>query len=204
MTSRILLRFLLLSVLAASPAVAQDETPFLVAPAERGIVLRWVWDDGPRPAGYFVERRQGSNPAWTRLTARPITRSRDRAFAREQLGARFDRYSGLLFPEDPRAERADPETFHGMLLLSADVEPGVARVLGLRYDDTEATTGVVYQYRLIALTASGERVVATSGAVGAGGYRPGLGPTSIAAPTAPRGAALGRRIGEGGGVGGSW
>jgi fibronectin type 3 domain-containing protein len=189
MTARLTLRTLVVSAIAAAQVTAQ-ETPFLVAPAERGVVLRWVWDEGPRPAGYFVERRQGAGGQWLRLTPRPLTRSRDRAFAQRELGAQYDRYAGLLFPEDPRAERSDPETFRSLLLLSADVEPGVARVLGLRYDDVEAASGTVYQYRLIGLTASGERQLAASDAVVAGGYRQGRGPASLTAVPAPRGAAL--------------
>ena len=130
MTARLALLGLVVSAIVATHAAAQ-ETPFLVASAERGVVLRWVWDEGPRPAGYFVERRQGAGGQWVRLTPRPLTRSRDRTFAQRELGPQYDRYAGLLFPEDPRAERSDPETFRSLLLLSADVEPGVARVLGL-------------------------------------------------------------------------
>jgi fibronectin type 3 domain-containing protein len=189
MTARLALLGLVVSAIVATHAAAQ-ETPFLVASAERGVVLRWVWDEGPRPAGYFVERRQGAGGQWVRLTPRPLTRSRDRTFAQRELGPQYDRYAGLLFPEDPRAERSDPETFRSLLLLSADVEPGVARVLGLRYDDADAISGTVYQYRLIGLTASGERQLATSGAVVAGGYRQSRGPGSLTAVTAPRGAAL--------------
>lgn len=175
--------------LAATPAEAQ-RVPFFAAPTDRGIVLRWVWGDGERPAGYFVERRASSASPWTRLTPRPIARIRDRAAARAILGDAFERYSGLLFPTRPGAERADPETVRGMLLLSADLEPGVAHVLGLRYEDASAVAGTAHEYRLIALTAAGEREAATSGAVIAGGYRPPAGPDAVAALPGSRGAAL--------------
>ena len=182
-------RLAALLAFAAAPLLGQ-RTPLLIAPAERGVVLRWVWDEGPRPAGYFVERRTATGAPWVRLTSQPLTRIRDRAAARARLGDQFDRYAGLLFPDDPRAERADPETFRGILLLSADLEPGVAHVLGLRYDDAEAIPGRAYEYRLIALGASGERVMATSAAIVAGGYRPAPAPQAIIAASAPRGTAL--------------
>ena len=184
-------RFVLLGVLLLIPSLlVAQETPLLVTPSERGIVLRWVWGDGERPAGYFVERRTSSSAPWERITPQPRARIRDRAAARALLGDQFDRYSALLFPTDPRAERRDPETFRGMLLLSADLEPGVAHVLGLRLDDVDARAGTAYQYRLIALTGAGERVVATSDAVMAGGYRAAPGPDMVTAVPGPRGSAL--------------
>ena len=170
-------------------SLGAQSTPLLVSPSERGVVLRWVWDEGPRPSGYLVERRAVGG-SWTRLTTLPVTRVRDRNAARDRVGDQFDRYAGLLFPEDPRAEQSDPETFRGMLLLAADLEPGVAQVLGLRYDDAAATPGSTYEYRLLALTESGERVVATSGAVVAGGYRPAPAPESLTAAAGTRGVAL--------------
>ncbi len=179
----------ILGAFAAAPLTAQG-TPFLVAPTERGMALRWVWDEGARPAGYFVERRTSTSAPWTRLTPQPLTRIRDRAAARARLGDQFDRYAGLLFPDDPRAERSDPETFRSMLMLSADLEPGVAHVLGLRYDDESASPGSAYEYRLVAIAASGQQVVATSGAVVAGGYRPAAAPQSLTAVTASRGTSL--------------
>jgi hypothetical protein len=153
-------------------------------------VLRWVWDEGERPTGYFVERRPAVGGTWTRLTPRPLTRIRDRAAARAVVGERFDRYAGLLFPEDPRAELRDAEMFRGMLLLSADIEPGVAHVLGVRFDDVNAPAGVAQVYRLVALTASGERLLATSGSVSGGGYRGSPGPETVVALAGPRGTAL--------------
>lgn len=153
--------------------------PFIVSPSERGVVLRWAWDEGPRPTGYFVERRDGG--PWTRLTTQPLTRLRDRNAARARLGDRYDRYAPLLFPDDPRAEHADPESIRGLLLLAADAEPAVARVLGLRYDDESARAGTSYEYRLVALTAEGERVLATSARVVAGRYTAPAGPDSLRA-----------------------
>jgi len=117
-------------------------------------------------------------------------RIRDRSAARAILGGEYDRYSGLLFPSSGNAEHADPETVRGMLLLSADLEPGVARVLGLRLDDGDAANGSAYEYRLVELAESGERVAATSAAVIAGGYRAPAGPTGLAAASATRGASL--------------
>lgn len=179
----------LLVVVSSLCALSAQSTPFLAAPAERGVVLRWVWGEGARPAGYFVERRAAGGP-WTRLNARPITRTRDRAAGRARLGDRFERLQGLLFPDDPRAERADPETYRGMLLLMADLEPGAAHVLGLRYDDVDATTATTYEYRLVALTDGGERLEATSQPVVAGGYRTAPPPEAVNVVISPRGAAL--------------
>ena len=185
----LLLGLIGVSGLSTSPLAAQG-VPFLVAPAERGVVLRWVWDEGERPAGYFVERRPAAGGPWARLTPQPLRRIRDRAAARLRLGDQFDRYSSLLFPTDPRAERSDPESFRGLLLLSADLEPGVAHVLGLRYDDSLAVTGTAYQYRLIALRGTGEAELASSGVVVAGSYRPAASPAPMTALTGPRGASL--------------
>ena len=178
------------SLAAPSTAAGAPSTPLLVAPAERGVVLRWVWGEGARPAGYFVERRPSRGGPWSRLTPQPVTRARDRAIARARLGDQFDRYVGLLFPADPRAEQTDPESYRGMLLLSADLEPGVAHLLGLRYDDSTATNGTSYEYRLFALTAAGEVLTATSDAVVAGGLRPAAAPNPLTALTSSRGAAL--------------
>ena len=110
-------------LLLAPLTLPAQETPLLVSPAARGVLLRWVWGNGERPAGYFVERRAASSAAWVRITPQPRGRIRDRAAARALLGDQYERYSGLLFPSDPRAERRDPESFRGMLLLSADLEP---------------------------------------------------------------------------------
>lgn len=181
----------LCTALAIRPsALAGQDTPFLVSPAERGIVLRWVWSEGAIPAGYFVERRPAAGGAWNRITPQPLTRTRDRARARTLLGEQYDRYAGLLFPADPRAGRNDPETYRGIMLLSADLAPGVAHALGLRYDDDAAVAGSAYEYRLFALTASGERLAATSGPVTAGAYRAPAGPDPLTAVASVRGAAL--------------
>lgn len=181
--------FVILAGLMARAGAAQ-ETPLFITPTQQGVALRWLWGDGPRPAGYFVERRASSDAPWTRLTPRPITRVRDRSAARAVLADAFDRYSGLLFPESPAGERSDPEAMRGMLLLSADLEPRVAHVLGLRYDDATASAGSAYEYRLIELGSGGERVAATGGAVIAGGYRAPPGPARVTVVPGARGAAL--------------
>jgi len=182
----------LLGLLTASlPVQAQQISPLLASPDSAGIVLRWTWPEGERPAGYFVERRAEGESEWTRLNAtQPLLRSHDRAAARNQMGAQWDRYQGLLFPDDPRAERADPESFRGMLLLAADVEPAVARLLGLRYDDRGAQTGARYEYRLVSLTSRGEVSGATSGVIAAGRYEPAEAPGALQAAPGPQGLAL--------------
>jgi fibronectin type 3 domain-containing protein len=76
-----------------------------------------------------------------------------------------------------------------MLLLAADVEPGVAQLLGLRYEDASAQAGTAYEYRLIALTGSSERPVASVTVI-AGGYRPAAAPESLTAVAGRAGAAL--------------
>ena len=182
--------FIACLLLCAAGSARAQTTPLLASPTDRGVVLRWVWGEGQRPAGYFIERRTSSTSPWTRLTPRPITRIRERAAARALIGAEFDRYSGLLFPETPGAGLADPETFRGMLLLSADLDAGVAQVLGLRYDDTGVAAGSAYEYRLVELTASGERVAGSTGAVVAGGYRASRGPRGLVALSGSRGTAL--------------
>jgi uncharacterized protein len=176
--------------LFASSVLGAQDVPFFATPTERGVLLRWVWGEGQRPTGYFVERRSSGSSPWTRITPRPISRIRDRAAARALLTDRFDRYEGLLFSTSPGVERSDPETFRGMLLLSADLDPDVAHVLGLRHDDATAIAGSVYEYRLIALTSAGETVAGTSDAVIAGGYRPHAGPGQLTPASGSRGAAF--------------
>jgi fibronectin type 3 domain-containing protein len=188
MTARRLRHALVILAATAVPATAQ-EGALLAAPTPNGTALRWAWPIGPRPLGYVVERREGDGP-WSRHTARPITRVRDRATARARLGADYDRYEGLLFPDGPTAELADPETSRSLSLLAADLSPAVATLLGLRYDDTTATAGVTYAYRLVALNGDGERIVATSTPVVAGQYVPPPGPGSLRAAQEPAAVAL--------------
>lgn len=175
--------------LAGNAAAQQDHTPFLVAPAERGVVLRWAWPEGERPLGYHLERREAGG-SWTRITGQPVSRIRDRAQARARLGDAFSRYQPLLFPADPMDELRDPASYRSMLLLLADIEPAVAVVLGLRYDDSDARAGASYQYRLIALTRRGETQVAAGGPVVAGAFRGILPPDSARARQQADGIAL--------------
>jgi fibronectin type 3 domain-containing protein len=172
------LRPMVLVALLPAALPAQDQTPFLVSPAAEGVVLRWLWPEGPRPLGYHVERREPGG-AWTRLTAQPVARVRDRAAARRRLGAGFERYEALLFPETALDELRDPDTYRSLLLLVADVEPAVARILGLRYDDTAAARDRLFEYRLIALTGAGEREAGQGGPVRAGSYREARAPDSL-------------------------
>lgn len=143
---------------------AQQSMPFLVGASDSGVVLRWVWPEDARPAGYFVERQPATGGAWTRLTTQPVTRIRDRARARGLLGAAFDRYAPLLFPTDPSAAVRNAQNAAGIMLLYADVDARFATVLGLRYEDT-TSIAAAFVYRLIGLTPSGERVLATSAPV---------------------------------------
>ncbi|MDH5235327.1 MAG: hypothetical protein OEW77_10230, partial [Gemmatimonadota bacterium] len=170
-------------------AGAQEPVTLLAASAERGVVLRWAWGDGERPIGWLVDRRAAGS-GWLRLTPQPVTRVRDRAVARARLGERFARFEGILFSDDPRAELADPESYRSLQLLSADVDPDVARLLGLRYDDSSATTGVRYEYRLVVLVGGAERVAATSGMVEAGRYTPPAAPDSLRVAQGRRGLSL--------------
>lgn len=191
--NRWLLCALLGSGLALFPSAARGQegrVPFLVAPTTSGVALRWAWSEGERPAGYHIERQVAGRGGWGRITERPIARARDRAGARELLGASYARYESLLFPPDPRAELRDPESHRSLLLLAADVEPALARLLGLRYDDRTARAGEAYAYRLIAVTRAGERVVATSAAVTAGSYVQPAAPESLEARPTRRGIAL--------------
>lgn len=180
----------LIMTLAGRAAVAQDEdTPFLVAPAAEGVVLRWAWPEGERPLGYHVERRESGGP-WSRLTAQPIVRMRSRADARARLGDAYDRYAEMLFPANPLDELADPESYRSLLLLLADLEPGVAQVLGLRYDDVQARAATAFEYRLIAVTRRGETEVGSGGPVVAGSFRQAGAPDSLQAAQQMNGVAL--------------
>jgi hypothetical protein len=170
-------------------AAQQAETPLLVAPAADGVALRWVWPEGERPLGYHVERRE-SGGAWLRLTAQPIARIRGREAVRQRLGEVYDRYEALLFPTDPFEELRDPESFRSLLFLIADLEPAVAGVLGLRFDDTRAESGQIYEYRLIAVTRVGERETGRGGPVVAGTWEQPAGPDSLEAAQAIDGVTL--------------
>ena len=173
------------AALAAQPA----ETPLLVAPATDGVVLRWAWPAGERPLGYHVERREFGG-AWSRLTRQPIVRVRSREAARQRLGAAYERYEGMLFPADPLDELRDPTSYRSLLLLVADLEPAVADVLGLRFDDRSIERGRVVEYRLLALTHDGEREAARAGPVAAGNWEAPEGPDSVEAAQAADGVAL--------------
>jgi len=182
-------RTALLLALPAALAAQQAETPLLVAPAADGVVLRWVWPEGERPLGYHVERREFGG-AWVRLTTQPIERIRGRESARQRLGAAYERYEGMLFPEDPFEELRDPASYRSLLLLVADLEPAVAEVLGLRFDDRGAERGRIFEYRLLALTRDGEREAARGGPVVAGSWEQPAGPDSLEAAQATDGVAL--------------
>lgn len=182
-----MLPLLVAIVPAALPA--QEATAFLVSPAADGVALRWVWPEGRRPLGYHVERRE-SGTGWTRLTAQPVARVRQREAAYALLREAYERYESLLFPDDPLAELHDPESSRSLLLLLADVEPGVARVLGLRFDDTVAARGGRYEYRLIALTDAGEREAARGGPVIAGSFAEVPPPDSLRVAQAADGVTL--------------
>lgn len=182
-------RATVLLALPAALAAQRADTPLLVAPAAEGVVLRWIWPDGERPLGYHVERREVGG-AWSRLTAQPIARIRGREAARQRLGAAYARYEGMLFPDDPFAELRDPASYRSLLLLAADLEPAVAEVLGLRFDDRGAERGRILEYRLLALTRDGEREAARGGPVVAGSWEPPAGPDSLEAAQAMDGVTL--------------
>jgi fibronectin type 3 domain-containing protein len=181
---------LVVALLPGALGAQQEEGGLLVAPAVEGTALRWVWpEEGRRPLGYHVERREEGG-TWTRLTPQALVRVREREVARRVVGDAFDRYEGLLFPSGPSDAVADPASERSLLLLSADLEPGVARVLGLRFDDTGAERGRAYEYRLIAVTDDGERAIAHGGPVVAGSYREADPPDSLEADQPPEGVAL--------------
>lgn len=161
---------------------AEARTVLLALPTEEGVGLRWAWPEGGEPAvGYHVERLATDEVEWRRLTAEPLARVRDPAEARRRLGAAYDRYEPLLFPARPVRTRDVALSRLGLLLLSADLDPALARALGLRYDDREAESGRAYRYRLIAVGSDGEEVVATSGTVIAGAYQPAPAPDELRA-----------------------
>ena len=171
-----------LAVLAVAPLDAQqgERVPLLVAPTSAGIALRWAWPEGARPLGWHLERRE-SGGAWVRITTTPIAPIRDRARARAVLGAAAPRWEDYLFPENPLTALRDAETRSSLLLLGADLDPALALVLGLRHDDGSVRTGASYEYRLVAVRASGERIVATSPSVMAGSFVPAPAPTPFVA-----------------------
>ena len=180
---------LLVALLPGTLGAQQAGQGLLAAPAAEGVVLRWVWPEGARPLGYHIERR-APGAGWTRLTPQAVGRVRGREAARTILGEAFPRYESLLFPTNPLDELADPESYRSLLLLASDVEPGVARVLGLRFDDTGAERGRAYEYRLIAMTDAGEREAGLGGPVVAGSYREADPPDSLEADQPPEGVAL--------------
>lgn len=164
---------------ASGGARPDSRTPLLALPTDEGVGLRWVWPAAGAPAvGYHVER-QALGGDWRRLTTRPIARVGDPTEARRRLGAAYDRYGPLLFPPEPVRSRGEAESYRGLLLLSADLDPAVANALGLRYDDAAVEPGRAYRYRLVAVDEAGERIVATSGAVVAGEYAPAPPPDTV-------------------------
>ena len=185
------MRILSLAVgaLCSATSVAAQSVPLLAGATERGVALRWSWPDGERPRGYHVERRSDGG-VWNRLTTAPVERVRNRTAARALLGDAWDRGEEMLFPANPLAELADPETHRSLLLLEADLDPRMAIALGLRFDDATAERGRSYQYRLVALARAGERIIATSAPVVAGTWNGAPAPDSLEARQGRQGVVL--------------
>ena len=143
---------------AGNGVVAADSRSLLAGADNNMVILRWLWPaDSVFPPKYRVYRRKEGG-AWNLLTPQGIEKVRNRDRARKVLGDElFTKYQGLLFPvvPDPGKNPAayqkvarNLQALWGMTMLSADLNPGLADLLGVRYRDRTAKNGTTYRYRL--------------------------------------------------------
>ncbi|MBW2029867.1 MAG: fibronectin type III domain-containing protein [Deltaproteobacteria bacterium] len=164
----------ILLLLLAGTAWGQATRPGLIAVGdEEAIILRWVWPRGTiSPPRYWIYRQTLGISQWTLITPEPITRTQDRELARKVLGDEaYRKYEPILFPELPDKEK-EPEKYRamrarmgqlwGITMLSADLYPELADLLGVRYVDRGVERGKTYIYRLSVLENGVEKVVGIS------------------------------------------
>lgn len=149
-------------VLLASAVTAYAETaqPVLAAGESDRILLRWVWPEGSLvPPQYRLYRQQLGGGSWELLTPQPLTKVKDPVAAEKILGNELhQKYRQILFPQLPDRKK-EPGKYReallrmkelwGMTMLSADLYPVLADLLGVRYEDFSAEKGKSYVYRLM-------------------------------------------------------
>ncbi len=161
----------------ASESAARRNRGLLAGTDDNLVILRWLWPpDSLLPPVCRVYRSEGGG-GWQLLTPDGISGTRDRKEARKILGkALYEKYQGLLFPDIPdpvknpgayRKIGRNLQALWGMRMLVADLNPKLARVLGVRYEDHTARNGRTYRYRLDRLDRKTKkwRTVAVTGPV---------------------------------------
>ncbi len=165
--------------LAAASGFAETAQPVLVAGESDRIILRWVWPEGSLSAPqYRLYRQQLGRASWELLTPQPLGKVKDPAAAQKVLGAElYRKYRHILFPRLPDRDK-EPGKYReallrmkelwGMTMLSADLYPQLATLLGVRYEDFSAEEGKSYIYRLMLFADGQERLYGISLPVGRG------------------------------------
>lgn len=163
----------------AAGAGKHQQSFFLAGADNNRVILRWAWPKGTIFAPqYRVYRRESGADSWVELTVKPITKVKSRERAKKVLGdSAYQKNVGLLFPQIPDY-RKDPKKYQavvknlgalwGMTMLSADLNPKIADLLGIRYVDNTALNGTAYFYRLDMKGDGGWKVVGTVGPVNPG------------------------------------
>lgn len=156
----------------ASGSYAQPQ-PLLAAGDSDQIILRWVWPEGSLQAPeYKIYRQKTGTGRWELLTPQPIRKIKDQAAAEKILGEElYQKYRTVLFPQLPNRDK-EPGKYReailklkelwGMTMLSADLYPKLATLLGVRYEDFSAAEKTTYIYRLMQLTDTGEQLAGLS------------------------------------------
>ncbi len=167
-----------LVVSSASVVCPADRPLLIVAGDSDRVILRWVWPEGSFYApSYKIYRKIEKTDEWKLLTPDPITKIRNRDKAREILGDEmYKKYKSILFPMLPDRKK-EPAKYRqmilrlkelwGMTMLSADLYPILADLLGVRYVDDTVQAGKRYAYRLVMVEDGKEKTVGISVPVGA-------------------------------------
>ena len=138
-----------------------EQRPLLTAAGDSDrIILRWVWPQGGLYAPlYKIYRQELGSGQWELITPKPITKVKDRDMAQKILGEEmYQKYQHILFLTLPDRKK-NPAKFQeailrmkdlwGMTMLSADLYPPLATLLGVRYEDFSAKEKTPYIYRLV-------------------------------------------------------
>ena len=161
MMKRILFGVVILLAMSLPQSGHSESSSVLIAAGDSDrIILRWVWPEGSYYAPrYKIYRKTEGTKKWDLLTPEPVTKIRDRDKAREVLGDEmYKKYETILFPKLPDRKK-EPAKYReailhikelwGMTMLSADLYPALADLLGVRYEDGRVEKGTRYVYRLV-------------------------------------------------------
>lgn len=140
--------------------IKADKTSAFQAAGDNGrVILRWTRPKNSLAApDYKIYRREIETASWQLLTPQPISTVHTIEKAEEVLGPEMtENYAPLLFPENPDPQQ-NPSDFISLVqhinerrditMLTADIYPEIADLLGVRYVDLNVKNGKTYTYRL--------------------------------------------------------